>query len=258
MTNCLSDRKYENLLFVNVHIQDLDTVALFDTGAGMTVLSQSILARLGVDAEQSSLRAGNSNGLRRTLRTAVISDVRLGDICIDELRVLVTEDADFDLCDGSGTAFPAGMLLGWDVISRYCWTYSAKRGTLSVRASDRAATPSDPDVKQGPVAFPVYAGQRFKARVDTGHTSSSLSAFWHTRLADVEWHETETVGIGSAQHTVSPYVRSLRLLFQGHPICLRDVDICETLYGQPDDIEALLGFDFLEGFDWQLDQEFQL
>lgn len=120
MTNCLSDRKYENLLFVNVHIQDLDTVALFDTGAGMTVLSQSILARLGVDAEQSSLRAGNSNGLRRTLRTAVISDVRLGDICIDELRVLVTEDADFDLCDGSGTAFPAGMLLGWDVISRYC------------------------------------------------------------------------------------------------------------------------------------------
>ena len=74
----------------------------------------------------------------------------------------------------------------------------------------------------------------------------------------MEWHEAETVGIGSAQHTVNPYVRSLRLLCQGHSFCLRDVDICATLYGQPDDIEALLGFDFLEGLDWQLDQQFQL
>ena len=55
-----------------------------------------------------------------------------------------------------------------------------------------------------------------------------------------------------------PYVRVLRLRFQDQTICLRDVDICDKLYGQPAEIEALLGYDFLEGRDWLLEQDFRL
>ena len=35
---------------------------------------------------------------------------------------------------------------------------------------------------------------------------------------------------------------------------LQNVDICDRLYGQPTEIEALLGYDFLEGRDWLLEQ----
>ena len=258
MANCLAECKFGNLLFVNVHIQDEKTIALFDTGAGMTVIARSILARLGGEIENNTLRAGNTNGLVRTFPTAVISNVRIGDICIEKLRVIVADDDDFALCDEGGAAFPAAMLLGWDVISRYHWSYSAKSSTLLVSTSKRASDLPDPDVKQGPVVYPEYSGHRFKARVDTGHTSSTLSAVWHTRLPDVEWHETENAGIGSAQHTSCPYVRSFQIVFQDRLITLRDVDISEKLYGQPADIEALLGYDFLEGMDWRLDQEFQV
>ena len=66
------------------------------------------------------------------------------------------------------------------------------------------------------------------------------------------------VGIGSTQCAATPYVRCLPLRFQKHLIRLRDVDICKTLYGQPADVEALLGYDLLEGRDWQLDQTFRL
>lgn len=111
MTNCLSDSSFENLLFVHVRIQEAESIALFDTGAGMTVISRSLLARLGITAENAALRAGNNNGLLRTLQTAVLSHVRIGDICVETLRVLVTGDADFALSDSSGAAFPAEMLL---------------------------------------------------------------------------------------------------------------------------------------------------
>ena len=47
-------------------------------------------------------------------------------------------------------------------------------------------------------------------------------------------------------------------MFQDRLITLRDVDISGKIYGQPDDVEALLGYDFLEGMDWRLDQEFQV
>lgn len=144
------------------------------------------------------------------------------------------------------------------MIARYRWRYSAKDGTLSVSASERDGTPADSDSKQGPIVFPTYAGRRFKARVDTGHSDSTLSAVWRTRLPDIERHEAEMVGIGSTPCAATPYVRCLPLQLQEHLIRLRDVDIRETLYGQPADVEALLGYDLLEGRDWQLDQTFRL
>lgn len=42
------------------------------------------------------------------------------------------------------------------------------------------------------------------------------------------------------------------------PLYLQNADICDWLYGQLTEIEALLGYDFLEGRDWLLEQAFKL
>ena len=170
MTNCLSSSSFANLLFVNVQIGDVRATALFDTGAGMTVIAQSLLRRLRAAPEKEVLRAGNNNGVVRALQTAVIPNIRLGNVCMENCKVLVTDDADFALSDENGRIFPAEMLLGWDVISRYRWSYSAKDKSLSVSLSEKTAEHLSPEIKQGPIVFPEYAGQCFKARVDTGHT----------------------------------------------------------------------------------------
>ena len=112
MTNCLAECKFANLLFVNVRIRDEETIALFDTGAGMTVITQSLLHRLRAAPEKEILRAGNNNGVVRGLQTAVIPNIRLGDVCMENCKVLVTDDADFALSDESGRIFPAEKLLG--------------------------------------------------------------------------------------------------------------------------------------------------
>ena len=65
MTNCLSSNSFANLLFVNVQIGDVRATALFDTGAGMTVIAQSLLRRLRAAPEKEVLRAGNNNGVVR-------------------------------------------------------------------------------------------------------------------------------------------------------------------------------------------------
>lgn len=255
--NCLSDCRFANLLFVNVQIGDAEVPALFDTGAGMTVIARSPLDRLHIAPENESFRAGNNTGMIRALQAAVIPDIRIGDIHTDECKMLVTDDTDFALSDESGSVFPAKMLLGWDVISRYRWRYSAKNGTLSIHTSEKTAGCLSPEIKQGPVVFPEYAGRRFRAGVDTGHTGSMLSAAWRFRLPDIQYHETEISGIGSSQHERVPYVPMLQLRFQDKAVCLREVDIVDKLYGQPAEMEALLGYDFLKDRDWLLDQEFR-
>lgn len=258
MINCLSSSKFANLLFVNVQIGDVRATALFDTGAGMTVIAQSLLRRLRAAPEKEVLRAGNNNGVVRPLQTAVIPNIRLGDVCMENCKVLVTDDADFALSDENGRIFPAEMLLGWDVISRYRWSYSAKDESLSVSLPERTAEHLSPEIKQGPIVYPEYAGRCFMARVDTGHTGSILSAAWYSRLPEIAYHETEIVGVGASQYKRLPYVRVLRFRFQNQTIYLQDVDICDRLYGQPAEIEALLGYDFLEGRDWLLEQAFKL
>lgn len=112
MKNCLSDCRFANLLFVNVQIGDAEVTALFDTGAGMTVIAQSLLHRLRAAPEKEVLCIGNNNGVVRGLQTAVIPNIRLGDVCMENCKVLVTDDADFALSDESGSVFPAEVLLG--------------------------------------------------------------------------------------------------------------------------------------------------
>ena len=187
MTNCQSSSKFANLLFVNVQIEDMRATALFDTGAGMTVIAQSLLRRLRAAPEKEVLRAGNNNGVVRALQTAAIPNIWMGDVYMENCKVLVMDDADFALNDESGRIFPAEMLLGWDVISRYRWSYSAKDKSLSISLPEK-----------------------------------------------------------TAEH------------LQNQTIYLQDVDICDKLYGQPAEIEALLGYDFLEGRDWLLEQAFKL
>lgn len=80
MKNCLSNRKFENLLFVDVQIQGREATALFDTGAGMSVIARSLLDALDGVQKSEALSAGNNNGLVRTLPTAVISSVQIGDV----------------------------------------------------------------------------------------------------------------------------------------------------------------------------------
>lgn len=177
---------------------------------------------------------------------------------MENCKVLVTDDADFALSDESGRIFPAEMLLGWDVISRYRWSYSAKDKSLSVSLPEKTAEHLSPEIKHDPIVYPEYAGRCFKARVDTGHTSSILSASWYSRLPDIAYHETEIAGVGASQYKRLPYVRVLQLRFQNQTIYLQDVDICDKLYGQPAEIEALLGYYFLEDQDWLLEQDFRL
>lgn len=86
MKNCLSNRKFENLLFVDVQIQGREATALFDTGAGMSVIARSLLDALDGVQKSEALSAGNNNGLVRTLPTAVVSSVQIGDVRLDSLR----------------------------------------------------------------------------------------------------------------------------------------------------------------------------
>ena len=254
--NCLSDDKFGNLLFVNVLIDGVDTVALFDTGAAMSVVTKSLLEKLGKNEENEHLKAGNNSGKIQSLPTVAVSNVQIGDIVIDTLKTVVVKDEDLEFCDEQGCAFPAKMLLGWDVISRFAWRYCAKDKTLSVEKTNRLPILEDLTIE--PLVFSKYCNKTFKAKVDTGHTESILGKVWLDRLPYIEYRESETIGVGSTVRNITPYVKTVPITFGNHTIELHDADICEKIYGQADDIEALLGYDFLQNHDWRLNGEFEL
>lgn len=249
--NCLSEKKFLNLLFPVVRLGDTDAVAMFDTGAGMTLISRGLLQNLNYKAG-NEIACGNNNGMVRKLETAIITDVRIGDIYIGSLRAIVADERDFDIKDDDGNPFPAQLLLGWDVISRFRWIYDKKEDSLTVEESEPANERGALEYSNFPIIRAERKGISFCAGIDTGHTESILSPIWKERLATAS-HAAETVGIGSAESAVLPYAEEFSFTYQGKAFLIHDVDIFEKIHGADDKTEALFGMDIFRGKSWTLD-----
>ena len=106
--NCLSNKKFANLKFVDISINQTDTVALFDTGASMSAISRSLLSMLNISQEScKTVKAGNNNGHIMNLQTAVLPKITIGNVNMDNLTVLVIGNEDFNISDGNDIIFPA-------------------------------------------------------------------------------------------------------------------------------------------------------
>lgn len=250
-TNCLSEKKFLNLLFPVVRLGDTDAVAMFDTGAGMTLISRGLLQSLNYKAGDE-IACGNNNGMVRKLETAIVTDVSIGDIYIGNLQAIVADEQDFDIKDDDGNPFPAQLLLGWDVISRFRWSYDKRDDSLTVEESEPANGRGTLEYSNFPIVCAEHERISFRAGIDTGHTESILASIWKERLATAS-HAAETVGIGSAESAVLPYAKEFSFIYHGKDFCIHDVDIFEKIHGAGDKTEALFGMDIFRGKSWTLD-----
>lgn len=251
-TNCLSEARFANLIFLNVQIQGVEATALFDTGANLTVIAESLLKQCRPDAGGDSLRCGNNNGVVRELRTARLADLQIADRHVKDLRVLVAQDADFAITDTDGTPFPARILLGWDVISRVSWHYTEKPRQLLIGEPECGVRLGNLTHSRFPVLTAEWDRRTFRAGLDTGHTDTILGAVWKERLP-TKMRSASTVGFGSREETELPYTDSFSFRIGDTPFFLRNLDIAETIFGADAETEVLFGMDVLSGCDWTLD-----
>lgn len=251
--NCLSDRKFENLLLVDVTVGGESGTALFDSGAQQTVVSEGFLKRSNGCITEGYVAAGNSNGDSLSLKNGLLRTVMIGECVLTELEVLVIADDMLTAEDNEGHVLQADMLLGYDVIGRFRWSYSSVENTLDIGQPDEAASDGNVYYNEFPTIRVTIGAQSFIAGLDTGHTETVLSSRLKPLLGDMAYTEDVVAGIGSTKKAYVQAVPELVIGFEGTAVVLRDITVQDEIYGAPEEMDLLLGMDLLYGKDWELD-----
>lgn len=251
--NCLSNITFENLLFIDVTAGSEAGVALFDSGAQKTVVSESFLKRCNSALITETVNAGNNNGHIMSLKKGRLKLIKIADKELADLDVLVIEDDMFIMEDNQGHRFEADMLLGYDVISKFKWAYSPTMHTLDISDSNMTVKKKLVCYNQFPIIKITSGRQSYNAGIDTGHTETILGEIFKSIICNPVYIEDDVIGIGTTEKVYVPMVPKLNIEFEGTEVELHDITIQEQIYGAPKEMDILLGMDFFEGKEWELD-----
>lgn len=255
-----SDKTFENLIFIPVILNNKTVIALFDTGAGMSFITESTVKQLGDLQMMSSITVGNNQEKVSSYETTVIDHIQIGDrvLLAQEVGILPDTALEFGE-DCYHNQFPASMLLGWDMIAQFGWAFEMKQKTVKIYPGGTMPQSNSLSWNDYPIININYAGANFSVGFDSGHTETFLDYTWAFRLQDLKSSETITQGIGSKLTEQVKLAEKLSFSIGATPITLHHVEVVEhPIYGSAkDSISGLLGADILSDANWILDYKSQ-
>lgn len=254
----LSDRKFANLIFIDIICNGCEGTAVFDTGANMTVVKKSFAqkAKILLD-ETNALRCGNNNGSVLDAKLGMVGRISLGNSTpvLEKLKVAVLDDSAFDVGDDEqGASFPADLFLGWDVISQFYWKFDLKERFVEFGQGGRL--PAFDDIRWNRYALieASFLGEPILMGLDTGHTETLLASSWLARVPDAKKDSDMITGLGSAKRVSVMRTGALPINISGQEVCLDNISILRgEIPGAVEGTEGLFGMDILEGRTWELD-----
>lgn len=257
MALSFSEKTFYGLIFLPVQLNGHRLTAMFDTGAGMTVMPQRTAKIIGLKGDGGARRGGN-NGGQLSLETGAVETLRIDAAELRDWTVGILPDGAFDVSQ-DGAPFPADLFLGWDVISRFCWEFDM--GARQVHISPGGSMPGDHSLTWD--RFPIFqvrfAGSNLPLGFDCGHTETMLDLSWKSRLPDLRRETTVTVGIGSTLEESVSLVPRLALSISGTAVTLENVEVLDRPIpgARPGSLTGLLGVDVVQGRRWTLDAKSQ-
>lgn len=172
-----------------------------------------------------------------------------------DMGVLPDEALDFGE-DSRHNKFPASMLLGWDIISQFCWEFDMNMRTVKVYPGGIMLKNNSLSWDSFPIININYAGSNYQVGLDCGHTDSFLDSTWVTRLNNLKESSSVIQGIGSASEESVKIIDEFAFMIDKTNITLYDIEILQhQVYCTTYKLCGLLGADILCGAKWIIDYQ---
>lgn len=250
----LNNDLFDNLIFITVNVGDEDILVMFDTGASISIISQSLAKRFNCQTGHS-LSGGNNNGKSLTLESGFIDRIEICGLAINNLKVGIVPDNYFNFgVDDIGRFFPAQMFLGWDVISQFYWRIDTKNKLYHVlehgnKKANNLSYYNFPTIKV------KYKTNHMLFGFDTGHTETLLDKTWCSKLDNLQPIEDELCGVGGSSVEQSFVTDNFEVTFENEKICLKKVTVLQhCIFGlENNSVVALLGIDFFNDALFEID-----
>ena len=202
----------------------------FDTGAELSVLTESEAKRFGLREHQASVQVGDVNGTRVNMRIAVADEVAVGSIRIRHVAFLVLPDDQPPFNEqgpGSRGLIGIPVLLAF---SRFVW--KADRTFEIGRESPHESVPHAGLCFDGnhPIVQIEYDSRLLDFTLDTGATNTDLyppfaSAFPELIRSATKTDSYKMEGVGGAKYMAAATLESLKFRIGAFPVMLKSVGV---------------------------------
>lgn len=237
--------------------------AWMDTGAALSVLSDSLAPYLGVRFESEiEIPFSTSTTIDAVGRIGVLPELRVGDARIESHRVIVFPTQLLRMASSEADWGTLHAILGWNALRELTVELDVPRRRYSAVPAEPGAAPTGPLTWMGYPLLTVGtpAGRRLLMGIDTGSWTTSLTPQGRRALGlEVAGVDTvEVVGVGGIERTEQEYVSEVELMLSDYVVRFDRLPI-ETESGADEveffTIDGVLGIDLLR--DMKLTMDFK-
>jgi predicted aspartyl protease len=206
---------------VNINGHNVDL--MIDTGAGITVINESIANKCGVVMDSGNVDSKDAIGNDLSLPTATLAQISIGNSKFINKRCMVIPDSalDFGEVKINGT-------IGWELIKQLKWVFDLAKGSAFVSA------PKPSDVKRNMAydAFPLVSveieGKKMTVGLDTGATTTRFGKSMSVEFPDTSKSTQQISGAGGSMEDSVCIVPKVNIAIDGGVVSLKDVSISEN------------------------------
>lgn len=223
----------------------------FDTGAELSVLTESEAKRFGLQILPASVQIGDVNGTKSNTRIAVADKLSIGSIQMRHVAFLVYPDQPpfTDQSPGSRGLIGIPVLLAFQT---FAWG-ADKSFEIGPESSQKSA-PHAALCFDGnhPVVQVVYDNRPLAFALDTGATNTDLyppfaSAFPELIRSAIKTDSYKMEGVGGAKYMEAATLESLKFSIGGFPTTLKSVGVLlKPTTGSSRFFAGNLGIDLLQ------------
>ncbi|MGH7480525.1 MAG: aspartyl protease family protein [Longimicrobiales bacterium] len=237
---------------VTVEIRGRRRGYLLDTGAGLSVMTQTEAASLRLAIRAAGIRIGTATDLKIEADLAVVDTLRLGGFTFTDVVFLVVPDALLRF-----TEEPLPGVIGFPVIEALGVVRLYRDGRMNVTSRSEPGPSGNLALHQlVPLVRVRWRDHAFVCRLDTGATGTVMYEPFFRAHAD--WVEAvgradtvRTSGLGGSRMMPAYIVPSMTLALGDTSITLLDVGVYRRQVDERDDdpLFCNIGVDALEAFE---------
>ena len=213
-----------------VSIHDVRATYWFDTGAELSVLSESEARRFGLRVQAVSTKMGVSTGAQIDFRVAVADEVSIGSFRVRNVAFLVFPDDQPPFNEGTpGTRGLVGLpvLLAFQ---RFAWRADRKFEIVS-KSLSRSVPHADLCFDgKNPVTRLLFENRNLAFSIDTGAVNTDLNPAFAAAFPELIRTAEKTdsykmEGVGSVKYMDAAILPSVHFSIGGFPVVLNHADV---------------------------------
>ena len=222
----MSKERFMNLFLINILVDDKSIPLVFDTGASITAISESVADSIGTLSLSESVIVVGNTGKTETVSKSIIPTFGVGNNSIENLSVIVVPDNKLDFgLDEEGNSLRVNGFLGWDVISSFKWTIDPHRRNYIVEKPKRSESKEQLYWDNMPIINVQYDNDHMYFGFDSGNTESMFSKQFIPHLKIKQEKMDEIAGVGGIIEEEVYLVKRIKLSISNENIELKNISV---------------------------------